>query len=59
MSTIRTNKLEPVQLSVDEAFELVNDGYRFDRAKPTDEVRYRINGQLYGAECTGRCSTIP
>jgi hypothetical protein len=52
-------KPEPVQLSIDEAFELVRKGYRFQRAKPSDEVLYRINGQIYGAECIGRCATMP
>ena len=52
-------KPEPIHLSIDEAFELVTKGYRFHRARAGDEVVYVINGQTYGAECLGRCATLP
>jgi len=46
-------KPEPVQL------ELFTKGYRFHRAKPSDEVQYRINSRIKGAEWIGRCATMP
>jgi hypothetical protein len=59
MSINSRNNQQPVQLSIDQAFELVVTGYRFHRARRGDEVRYLIDGQVYGAECTGRSVTLP
>ena len=46
-----------IELSIDQAFEMVVNGYRFHAATTGDQDVYLLHGRKYGATRLGRCAT--